>query len=271
MILEPKKIVCHSFCCFPIYLPWSDGTGCHDLSFFWMLSFKPAFSLSSFTFIKRFFSSSSLSAIRLVSSSYLRLLILLLTILIPACVSSSLAFCMMYSVYKANKQCNNIQPWHTAFPILNQSVVQCKFLALASWPAYRFLRRQVRWFGCSHHLQWFWSPPPQINLDSIWKSRDITLPTKVNLVKASYGFSSSHVWMWELDYKETWALKNWCFGTVWCWRRLLRVPWTAKRSNQSILKEINLEYSLEGLMLKQKIQYFGHLMRRTNSLKRPWC
>ena len=82
-----------------------------------------------------------------------------------------------------------------------------------------------------------------------------------------YGFSSSHVWMWELDYKESWVLKNWCFWTV-CWRRLLRVPWTARRSNQSILKKISPEYSLEGLMVKLKLQYFGHLMRRTNSLEK---
>ena len=73
--------------------------------------------------------------------------------------------------------------------------------------------------------------------------------------------SRSHVWMWELDYKESWAPKNWAFE-LWCWRRLLRVPWTARRSNQSILKEISPEYSLEGLMLKLKLQYFGHLMRR---------
>ena len=71
----------------------------------------------------------------------------------------------------------------------------------------------------------------------------------------SYGFSSSHVWMWELDHKEGWMPKNWCFW-MWCWRRLLRVPWTARRSNQLILKEINLESSLEGLMLKLKLQYF---------------
>ena len=74
--------------------------------------------------------------------------------------------------------------------------------------------------------------------------------------------------MWELDYKESWAPKNWCFWTVWCWRRFLRVPWTARKSNQSILKEISLEYSLEGLMLKLKLQYFGHLMRRTDSLEK---
>ena len=79
----------------------------------------------------------------------------------------------------------------------------------------------------------------------------------------SYGFSTSHVWMWELDHKESWTLKNWCFERWW-WRRLLRVPWTTWRSNQSILKEINPAYSLEGLMLKLKLQYFGHLMRRTD-------
>ena len=92
VILEPlKNKICHCFHFFPIYLPWSDGTGCHDLSFF-MLSFKPAFSLSSFTLIKRHFSSSSTSAIRVVSSAYLRLSTFLLAILIPACDSSSPAF-----------------------------------------------------------------------------------------------------------------------------------------------------------------------------------
>ena len=98
------------------------------------------------------------------------------------------------------------------------------------------------------------------------KSRDITLPTKVCLVKAMV-LSSSHVWMWELNNKESWAPKNWCFWTV-CWKKLLRVPWTARRSNQSILKEISPEYSLEGLMLKLKLQYFGHLMWRTDSLEK---
>ena len=111
---------------------------------FWMLSFKPTFSLSSFTFIKRLFSS-SLSAIRVVSSAYLRLLIFLLAIL--TCASSSPEFYMMYSAYKLNKQGDNIQPWRTPFLILNQSVVPCPVLTVASWSAYRFLRRQVRWFG----------------------------------------------------------------------------------------------------------------------------
>ena len=70
------------------------------------------------------------------------------------------------------------------------------------------------------------------------------------------------------DYKESWVPNNWCFWTVVCWRRFLRVPWTAKRSNQSILKEMSPEYSLEGLMLKLKLQYFGHLMQRTDSLEK---
>ena len=104
------------------------------------------------------------------------------------------------------------------------------------------------------------------NLDSILKSRDITLPTKVHLVKAivfpvvMYGY-------------ESWAIKKAKHQRVdafelWCWRRLLRVPWTERRSNQSILKEISSEYSLEGLMLKLKLQYFGHLMRRADSFEK---
>ena len=101
------------------------------------------------------------------------------------------------------------------------------------------------------------------NLNSILKSRDITLPTKVHLVKAMvfpvvmYGCES-----WTI--KKTEPQRIYAFE-LWCWRRLLRVPWTAKRSNQSILKETSPEYSLEGLMLKLKLQYFGHLMRRTDS------
>ena len=108
---------------------------------FWMFSFKPTFSLSSFTFIKRLFSSSSFSAIRVVSSAYLRWLIFLPAILIPTCASSSPAFLLMYSAYKLNKKGDNIQPWQTPFAIWNQSVVPCPVLTVASWPAYRFLRR----------------------------------------------------------------------------------------------------------------------------------
>ena len=123
---------------------------------FWMLSFKPAFSLSSF---KRLFSY-LLFAIRVVSSAYLRLLIFLLAMLIPACASSSPGFLMMYSAYKLNKPGDNIQPSPTAFPIWNQSVVSCPVLSVASWPAYRFLKRQVKWSGIAiswrifHSLWW---------------------------------------------------------------------------------------------------------------------
>ena len=104
------------------------------------------------------------------------------------------------------------------------------------------------------------------NLDSILKSRDITLPTKVCLVKGivfpvvMYGCES-----WSI--KKAGHLRTDAFE-LWCWRRLLRVPWNARRSNQSILKEISPEYSLEGLMLKLKLQYFGHLMQRTDSLEK---
>ena len=152
----PKNKVSHCFHYLFIYLPWSDGPDAMILVF-WMLSFKPTFSLSSFTFIKRPFSSSSFSAIRVVSSVYLRLLIFLPAILIPAYASPSPAFLMMYSAYKLNKQGDNIQPWCTPFPIGNQSVVPCPVLTVASWPAYRFLKRQVRWSGIPISLRIFHS------------------------------------------------------------------------------------------------------------------
>ena len=103
-------------------------------------------------------------------------------------------------------------------------------------------------------------------LDSIFKSRDFTLPTKVHLVKAM-------VFPVVIYRYESWTVKKAECQKIdafelWCWRRLLRVPWTARRSNLSILKEISPEYSLEGLMLKLKPQYFGHLMRRTDSLEK---
>ena len=105
-----------------------------------------------------------------------------------------------------------------------------------------------------------------INLDSVLKSRDISLPTKAQRVKAMV--------FPVVRYKcESWTIKKTEYQRIdafeiWCWRRLLRVPWTARRSNQSILKEINPEYSLEGLMLKLKLQYFGHLMQRADSLEK---
>ena len=104
------------------------------------------------------------------------------------------------------------------------------------------------------------------NLDSIFKSRDVTLPTKVSLVKAMvfpvvrYGYES-----WTIKKAERRRIDAF---ELWCWRRLLRVPWAARRSNQSILKEISPQCSLEGLMLKLKLQYFGHLMRRANSFEK---
>ena len=103
------------------------------------------------------------------------------------------------------------------------------------------------------------------NLESVLKSRDITMLTCPS--SQSYGFSSSHVWNGSWTIKKTEHLRIDAFE-LWCWRRFLRVPWTARRSNQSILKEINPEYSLEGLMLKWKLQYFGHVMRRTDSLEK---
>ena len=101
------------------------------------------------------------------------------------------------------------------------------------------------------------------NLDSILKSRDITLPTKFRLVKAVvFPVVMCGCETWTIKKSECWRIDAF---ELWCWKRLLRVSWTARRSNQSILKEINPEYSLEGLMLKLKFQYFGHLMQRTDS------
>ena len=121
---------------------------------------------------------------------------------------------------------------------------------------------------CSHEIKrcLLLGRKAMINLDSILKSRDITLLTKVHLVKAlvfpvvMYGCES-----WTVKKAEHQRIDA---SELWCWRRLLRVPWTARRSNQSILKEISPEYSLEGLMLKLKLQYSGHLMQRTDSLEK---
>ena len=126
--------------------------------------------------------------------------------------------------------------------------------------------------SCPQHLPvaWIWElllgRKVMTNLDGIFKSRDITLPTKVHPVKAMvfpvvmYGCES-----WTAKNAERWRIDAF---ELWCWRRLLRVPWTARRSNQSILKEISPGISLEGMMLKLKLQYFGHLMRRVDSLEK---
>ena len=104
-------------------------------------------SLSYFILIKRLFSFSSLSVIWVITTAYLRLLVFLLAYLIPACASSSPAFCMTYSAHKLEKQGYNIQPWRTPFPIWNLSFVSCQILTVSSWPVYRLLRMQVRWSG----------------------------------------------------------------------------------------------------------------------------
>ena len=124
---------------------------------------------------------------------------------------------------------------------------------------------------CSHEIKrhLLLGRKAMTNLDRIWKSRDITLPTKGRLVKAM-------VFPVVMYGCERWIIKNaesqrTDAFELWYWRRLLRVPWTERRSNKSILKEINSKYSLGGLMLKLKLQYFGHLMRRATHLKRPWC
>ena len=135
---------------------------------------------------------------------------------------------------------------------------------------------RLNFLGLHNHCRWWLQPcnkktlapwkKVMTNLDSILKSKDITLPTKVRLVKVMvfpvvmYGCES-----WTIKKAEQWRTDAF---ELWCWRRLLRVSWTAKRSNQSILKEVSPEYSLEGLLLKLKLQYFGHLMQRTDSLKK---
>ena len=187
-------------------MPWS---------YFLMLSFKPAFSLSSFTFIKRLFSFSSLSIIRVVASAYLRLLTLLPEILISTCASFSPAFCMMSSTYKLNKQNDNTQPRYTPFLIWSQSVVPCPVLTVASWSAYRFFRRQVRWssipisFRVFHSLLWStvkgFGTVNKAEVDVFLElSCFIDDPTDVgNLISGSSAFSKSSLniyslWLYEL-------------------------------------------------------------------------
>ena len=129
------------------------------------------------------------------------------------------------------------------------------------------LQNQCSW-RCGHEIKrcLLFGRKAMTHLDSVLKSRDISLPTKVHIVKSMvfpvlmYGCEG-----WTIKKSECQRID--AFG-LWCWRRLLRVPWTARRSNQSVLKEINPEYSLEGLMLKLKLQYFGHPMQRADSLEK---
>ena len=131
-----------------------------------------------------------------------------------------------------------------------------------------FLGSKITTHGnCSHEIKrcLLLGRKAMTNLDSILKSRDITLPAKVHLVKAMI----SPAVMYGCEFWTIKKAEHWIGAfELWCWRRLLRVPWTARRSNRSILKEINPECSLEGLMLKLKLQYFGHLMGRTDSLEK---
>ena len=206
VITEPKKIKSVTV---SIVFPYI----CHELMepdamilVSWMISFKPTSSLSSFTFIKRLFSSSSLSAIRVVSSAYLRLLLFLPEVLIPAYASSSLAFRMMFSAYKLNKQGDNIQPWYTPFPIWNQSV-PCPVLTVASWPAYRFLKQQVRY---SHLLKNFPQFVVIYAIKGIVNEAEVGIfmefscffydPADVdNLISCSSAFSKSNLNIWKFS------------------------------------------------------------------------
>ena len=121
---------------------------------------------------------------------------------------------------------------------------------------------------CSHEIKrcLLLGRKSMTNINNILKSRDITLPTKVRLIKAMvFPVVVCGCESWTVKKADCWRIDAF---ELWCWRRLLRVPWTARRSNQSILKEINPEYSLDGLMLKLKLQYFGHLMQRTDSFEK---
>ena len=167
---------------------------------FWILNFKPGFLLSSLTLIKRLFSYSLISAFRVVSSAYLRLLIFLLVILIPACASSNLAFCLMYSAYKLNKQGDSIQSCCTPFPIWNQFYVPCKVLTVASWPVYQFLRRQV-WY--SHLFKNF----PQFVVIHMIKGFHVVSEAEVDVF--------SEIPLLSLWANECWQFGLWFFCLFW--------------------------------------------------------
>ena len=142
--------------------------------------------------------------------------------------------------------------------------LQARILEWVAIPFSRGSSRPRDWTPVSHIAGWYFT---------VWATREtqITYIHIMNINKGpssqSYGFSSSHIRMWELDHKESWMPKIDAFE-LWCWRRLLRDPWIARRSNQSSLKEISPECSLEGLMLELKFHYVGHLIRRTDSLKK---
>ena len=210
-------------------MPWSDGARCHDLVLWicWVLS---QFSFSFFTFIKRLFSSSLLSAIRLVSSAYLRLLIFLPAILIPACSSSSPTFHMMFSAHKLNKQGDDIQPWHTPFPIWNQSVVWYSVLTIAFLTCIQISLEASKVFWHSHHLK---NVPQFVVIYTVTgfgvvNRADVFLkpmcffndPVDVgNLISSSFAFykSSLNIWKFTVHVLLKPGLENFehYFASVW--------------------------------------------------------
>ena len=220
--------VCHGFHFFPSSLLWSDRTRCHDFHFL-----NAEFQASFFTLLfhphqEAHQGSSSFSTIKAVSYAYLRLLIFLPAIMIPAYDSSSWAFCMMYSAYKLNKLGDNIQPWGTPSPIWNQSVVP---YPVASWPAYKFLRRQVRWSGISTSLRTF-------QFVVIHRIRSLGIVNEVevdvflefpcffydpadagNLISYYSAFSKSNLYIWKFSVhillKSGLENLEHCFARVW--------------------------------------------------------
>ena len=243
---------------------------------FWPLSFKPAFSLPSFTFIKRLFSSSSFSAVRVVSSAYLRLLVFLqATLRTAVCASSSQAFHMMYYAYELNNQGDNIQPSLTPFPIWNQSVIPCPVLTVASWSAYNFLRRQIRWSGipisknfpvcCNAHKGFSVVNEADVFLEFSWFFYD---PTDVgNLISGSSGFSKSSLYIWKFSVYVLWklSLENFelYFASMWnkyncvVWVQLLPLAWSKsgqKKKEMSTYDFIVFLFFLLALLLGKKFQ-----------------
>ena len=201
---------------------------------FWMLSFKPTFLLSSFTFIKRFFSSSLLSAITVVSSAYLRLLIFLPAILIPACASSSPAFLMMYSAYKLNKPGDNVQPWRTPLLIWNQFIVPCPVLTVAPWPAHRFLRKQVSWSGVP--ISW------RICHSLLWSTQSKTLAQSIK---------QKSMFFWKLLLFQ-WPSRCWQFDLWFLWHFFFFSPLAFSKSSLNIWK-----FTVH-VLLKPALENFEH-------------
>ena len=222
--------------------------------------------------LRRKKSFSWLSPIRVISSAYMRLLILLLAISIPPWDSSSPAFHMIYSAYKLNKQGYNIQPWHVPFSILSQSIVPCKFLTVASWPAYRFLRRQVRWSGISHlfkNFPWFVVTHTVKEFNIVNEAGvNVSLefpcffydPTDVhNLISGSSAFCQFSLYIWKFLVHE--VLKRSLNMWAPCWH----VKWVQSYGSLNILwhcPSLELEWKLTFLcpMLTAEFSELGDIL-----------